>query len=203
MSLRTKLLLSLTVLALIPLFLFGLAANAAATSSLINVERDNLQEASASVKGGLDYIESKLVDTLSDNANWDDMHKAVSADPADQDFFTTNYDPTNSGSTTSIFGLDLIGIWNGQNKLVYSIGPVEEFTKQTGATVKTVLDNNETPPGLLAVGPDIYMVAYRPIQTTEGKDPNGMLAFGRKLGSGDFFFFQQKTAYDIALYKGQ
>lgn len=203
MSLRTKLLLSLTLLALVPLILFGLTANAAATSSLIDVEHDNLQEATKSVKGGLAYIETKLSDTVSDNSNWDEMHAAIAATPPDQVFFNKTFDLTNSGSTASIFSLSLVGLWDSQNKLVYSLGPVDEFVKQTGVKVKTVLEDNQTPPILLGIGSDIYLIAYRPTLTTEGQDPNGMLMFGRKLGADDIQQLHKLTGYDIALYQGQ
>ncbi len=45
MPLRTKLLLSLSLLALVPLALFGFMAYRAATDSLIVIERDNLDGA--------------------------------------------------------------------------------------------------------------------------------------------------------------
>ncbi len=203
MSLRTRLLLSLTLLALVPLILFGLTANAAATSSLINVERDNLEEALTSVKGGLVYIQANGVKTLKDYSDWDDMHTAVDKSPADQDFLKTTFDPGSSGSTTNSFNLALVGVWDKDNQSLYSLGPVDEFVKQTGAKVKIVLDNSEQAPTLLAIGSDIYMIAYRPIRTTAGKDSNGMLAFGRKLGADDIDQLHKLTGYDMALYRGQ
>src|SRR5689334_15384753 len=185
MSLRTKLLLSLTLLALVPLILFGLTANTAATASLINVEQDNLEGALTSVKGGLTYIQENRAKTLKDYSDWDDMHTAIGKSPADQDFLTSTFDPNSSGSTTNSFNLQLVGVWDKDNQLAYKLGPVDDFVKQTGATVKRVLDNSEQPPTMIAIGPDIYMIAYRPIRTSAGDDANGMLAFGTKLGADD------------------
>src|SRR5258707_11966999 len=147
MSLRSKLLLSLTLLALVPLILFGITAYLSATSSLVNVsgenltsltnleqsnlaslnkaqqgnltaldkvqqdnlssviavERDNLTAAAGSVNRALADIESVLSHNVADNANWDDIHKAIATDPPDQDFFKTNFDPSIPTSTANTF----------------------------------------------------------------------------------------------------
>jgi signal transduction histidine kinase len=203
MSLRTKLLLSLTLLALVPLMLFGLTANAAATASLINVEKNNLAEAITSVNGGLDYIQTKFVGSLQDNANWDDMHEAVAKKPADQDFFAMNFDPEKESSTLNLLGLGMVGVWDADGKVVFSYGPVDDFVAQTHPTVKDAIDTADPKPILFSTGADIYTISYTAIRTSGAEDPNGMLAFGRKLAADDIDQLHKLTGYDIALYRDQ
>ena len=83
MSLRTRLLLSLIVIAIVPLSLFGFTSYQAATTSLNAVERDNLSGALDSVDRALEALQTNLSRNVQDNSNWDDLHDQVAKDPTD------------------------------------------------------------------------------------------------------------------------
>src|SRR5438128_3594439 len=112
MPLRTKLLLSLILIALIPLVLFGFAAYQASTSSLINVERDNLEGALDSTDRALVDIQNSLAKYLRDYTNWDELHSQSVPDSPDPEWVKANLDTASPTSTYNNLGLTLLGLWN-------------------------------------------------------------------------------------------
>src|SRR5258708_6366465 len=203
MSLRTKLLLYLTLLAVVPLVLFGLTANAAATSSLISVEHDNLSDAVGNVNRALTDIESTLARNVADNSNWDDIHAAVAKEAGSEDFFKTNFDPSVAAATPNTFGLQILGVWDSNNQAAFPLGRIEDFRTASGVSFDTLKDVPAPQSGVLKIGSDIYVVAYNAIRTSAGTDPNGYIVFGRKLGADDVSKIKELTGYDVALYQGQ
>src|SRR5262249_27252036 len=155
MALRTKLLLSLTSLALIPLILFGLVAYQVSTTNLINVERQNLQDAVDSTNRALEDIKSNMGKPVRDYSNWDELHDRISQPTPDMDWIKTNFDPSSPSSVANTFSLDSIGLWNKDHKLVYSLGPAEIIAKQTTPLTKDVMTVTEPQTTLLLTGSDV------------------------------------------------
>src|SRR5690242_8631068 len=115
MPLRTKLLLSLILIAIIPLMLFGFAAYQASTSSLINVERDNLEGALDSTDRALADIQNSLAKYLQDYTNWDELHDQSVPDSPDPEWAKVNFAPDTPTSTFNNLSLGVLGLWNGSN----------------------------------------------------------------------------------------
>jgi signal transduction histidine kinase len=203
MPLRTKLLLYLTLLAIVPLILFGLTAYSAATTSLINVEHDNLIEAVGNANRALADIENSMGRNVADNANWDELHDAVGNVAGSEDFFKTNFDPSLPASTPNTFNLQILGVRDSNNQPVFTFGPVAEFLAASGASFDTIKDSDTPISGILKIGSDIYIVAYAPTRTSGGADSNGLLVFGRKIDDTDVAKIKELTGYDVALYQGQ
>src|SRR5260221_3420410 len=202
MTLRTNLLLYLTLWAVVPLILFGLTANAAATGSLISVEHDNLSEAVGTVNRALADIESTLARNVADNANWDDIHAAVAKEAGTEDFYKTNFDPSIPASTPNTFSLSILGVWDSTDQASFTFGPTEDFRTAAGVSFATIKDAAQPVTGVLKIGADIYVVAYAPTRTSAGQDSNGYIVFGRKLGVDDVNKIKELTGYDVALYQG-
>ena len=55
---------------------------------------------------------------------------------------------------------------------------------------------------LLPEGSAIYLIGLAATRTSDGKDPNGVLLFGRKLGTQDGESISELIGYDVALYQG-
>ncbi len=201
MPLRTKLLLSLILMALIPLILFGFAAYQTSTASLINIERDNLDGALNSADLALKDIENNLAKYLRDYTNWDDLHNQSVTEVPDPQWAKENLDPNTPTSTYNNLGLSLIGLWNASNKLSYSAGPVADVAQHLDATMKKLAAEDGPVTTLISVAQDIYVVAVAPIHKTDGTDPKGMLLFGRKMGAPEVEQIKALTGYDVALYK--
>src|SRR5579859_7384251 len=172
-------------------------------ASLITVERDGLSAAVGSVNRALTDIETTLTHNVADNANWDDIHTAITAYPPDQSFFKTNFDPANPSSTPNTFNLQLLAVWNSADKNDFTFGPAEQFTKDTRITFATAKDLTAPQSAVVTIGGDLYIVAYGPVQTSDAKDPNGLLVFGRKLGADDLSKIKDLTGYDVGVYQGQ
>src|SRR5436853_569500 len=113
MSLRTRLLLSLIVIAIVPLCLFGFTSYQAATTSLNAVERDNLAGALDRVGRALEDIQNTLSRNVQDNADWDDLHDQVAKEPTDIQWLNTNFSPDVPTSTVNTFNLSVFGVWRG------------------------------------------------------------------------------------------
>ncbi len=203
MPLRTRLLLSLVLIALIPLLLFGFTAYQAATTSLNAVERDNLEGALDSVDRALDTIQHTLENNVRDNSNWDEIHDRVAKDPVDQDWFNANFSPDIPTSTVNTFSLNAFGIWRGADRLLFQVGPVQELARQLGDRLLKALTLGKPHTLLMTFGPDIYLISFSAIRDSAGNDPNGLLLMGRKLGPDDLNQIKALTAYDVAFYKGE
>jgi signal transduction histidine kinase len=202
MPLRTRLLLSLMLIAVIPLTLFGLTAYQVSTSSLIGIERNSLEGALDSVDRALVDIRSNLVRYLRDYVNWDDIHAQAAKDAPDPEWVQTNLAPDNPTSTVNSLGLQLLGIWNSADKLVYTVGPVETIAPDLAEQLKNALAATEPYAALVSISPDVYIITLASIRTSQAKDPNGVLLFGRKLGADELNQIKALTGYEVALYSG-
>jgi signal transduction histidine kinase/sensor domain CHASE-containing protein len=201
MPLRTKLLLSLVLTALIPLILFGVTAYQVSTTNLMNIERDNLEGALDSTDRALADIQNGLAKYLRDYTNWDDLHDQAVPDAPDPEWVKANLDPSSPTSTYNNLGLSLLGLWNASNKLSYSAGPVADLAPQLDATMQKAITKGDPVTTLMSVGQDIYVVALAPIHKTDGTDPKGLLLFGRKMGAAEVEQVKALTGFDVALYK--
>src|SRR6266849_4105776 len=132
MSLRTRLLLSLIVIAIVPLSLFGFTSYQAATTSLNAVERDNLSGALDSVDRALEALQTNLSRNVQDNSNWDDLHDQVAKDPTDVQWLKTNFSPDVPTSTVNTFNLSVFGVWRGADKSLFSVGPLDTVSAKLG-----------------------------------------------------------------------
>src|SRR5260221_9611151 len=200
MALRTKLLLSLTLLALVPLILFGLVAYQVSTTNLINVERQNLQDAVDSTNRALEDIKSNMGKPVRDYSNWDELHDRINLPTADMDWIKTNFDPSSPSAVANTFSLDVIGLWNKDHKLVYNLGSADDVAKLTAPLTKDVMTVTEPQTTLILSGSDVYIAGVDAIFTSNITDPNGMLLFARKLGADDITQIKALTSYDISLY---
>jgi sensor domain CHASE-containing protein len=202
MPLRTRLLLSLVLIAVIPLTLFGFTAYQVATNSLIEVERNSLEGALHSVDLALVDLRNNLARYLRDYSNWDDIHEQAAKEVPDAEWLKTNLDPDNPISTVNSLGLTLLGIWNSANQLSYTVGPMDTIAPGLAAQIQNARTATEPASTLVSVSPDVYIIALAPIRTSEGKDPDGVLLFGRKLGADEMNQIKDLTGYDVALYSG-
>lgn len=202
MSLRTKILVSLVSIAIIPLALFGVFAYTTSTNNLGIVERDALKSGLDSANRALVDVQSNLARFMRDYTQWDELHSQAALDSADADWMRLNLAPETPTSTFNTFNLDLLGLWNYQNKLLYSAGSMGEVATRLDAIVKGAATTAEPQTTLISVGPDVYLIGVSATRTSEGIDPNGVLLFGRKLGSQDTETIAALTGYDVALYKG-
>jgi sensor domain CHASE-containing protein len=103
------LLLSLIVLALVPLILSGTTAFLISTNTLYTVERDDLERAVDSVNRALADLQRGLRRTSLDYANWDDLHQGVADEKFDSEWLELNF---GSGSTSlpNIHSLSIIAM---------------------------------------------------------------------------------------------
>ena len=202
MALRTRLLLSMTLLALIPLLIFGLMAFYASTNSLINVERDSLNQAVDRVNRALNEIQNSLVRTTTDNAFWDDIHRVVVANSANDEFFLTNYDPSVSTSTVNTFNLQLLSIWGADGTLLYHVGPADRLS-QLAAYRSSVAQAARPLANIAAVDNDLYIVTYSTVRKSDGTEPVGLMLMGKKLGQPEVDYIKALTGSDVALFAGK
>ena len=202
MALRTKILLSLIAIAIIPLALFGVVAYTSSTNNLRSVERDALKSGLDSANHALNDIQNNLARYLHDYAQWDDLHNVAVKDTPDTDWITTNLSPETPTSTANTFNLDLVGLWNYQNKLLYNLGPIDQMASQLTAAIASAPIANVTQSVLIPIGSDVYTVSVSAIRTSVGDDPKGVLLFGRRLGAQDSQAIAALIGYDMALYKG-
>src|SRR5258708_8360879 len=171
MTLRTKLLLYLTLLAVVPLILFGLTANAAATGSLISVEHENLSEAVGTVNRALADIESTLARNVADNANWDDIHAAVAKEAGTEDFYKTNFDPSIPASTPNTFSLSILGVWDSTDQPSFTFGPTEDFRTAAGLSFPTIKYPGPPATVPLHISPHLYLYPPPPTHPRPHQPP--------------------------------
>ncbi len=212
MSLRTKLLLFMALLALVPLILFGITASIVSTNNLVeskrnsitslsDIEHANLENALDSVNRALADIQRNLARPVRDYANWSDLHDQVTADTPDQEWIKTNFSPEQSSSGYNSFNLNVLGIWDKSNKLIFQAGPTEDVAKSVNDLLQNVANNEEPLSTLISLGNDVYIVSVAAVRTSDITDPQGAILFGRKLGPDDMNQIKALTSYDIALYK--
>ena len=202
MQLRTKILLSLVSIAIIPLALFGVVAYVTSTNNLGVVERDALKSGLDSAKQALTDIQNTLKKYQTDYSQWDDLHNIAAQDPPDPNWIKINLAPETPTSTFNTFNLDMIGLWNYQTKPLWNVGLSEDMARRLDASIKNALTASQPQTILMPTGTDIYLVGISSIFTSEHKDPNGVLLFGRKLGTQDMATITALTGYDVALYSG-
>jgi signal transduction histidine kinase len=203
MPLRTKLLLSLMSLALLPLILFGITAYITSTNSLRTIEQDGLTNAVDRVESALTSLQDELVRTSIDYGSWDEMHDRVATDQFDQEWLETNYGPEGAASVATTHNLTLLGIWIGNlEKQVYTVGDLDSAMPFLTPYIKDAV-NGEPTSRLLSLSDGVYIVAWAPTKTSGGEDPNGVLLLARRLGEDDVANIKQLAGYDVGLYKGQ
>jgi signal transduction histidine kinase/sensor domain CHASE-containing protein len=204
MALRTRILISLVLLALVPLILFGLAAYVASTSSLLAVERNNLEGAVDSVSRALTDIQKAVGDITRDYSNWDDLHQQIADHaPSDSEFIKLNFDPESSAAVSNTYSLDVMGIWDADRKINYGYGPVEVVLPRLEKEYETVFNADNPTVTLESLGDDVYIVSLAPARDSKAENPNGFLAFGRKLSADDMAQIKALTGFDVALYKNE
>ncbi|MBX3065239.1 MAG: HAMP domain-containing protein [Anaerolineae bacterium] len=202
MSLRTKIFLSLICIAVIPLALFGAFANATSTDNLVSIERDALRSGLDSAQRVLSDVQRNLAGYIHDYTQWDELHDQVVVDQPDPVWMQINLAPETPTSTYNTFNLDLLGMWNYKNDLVYSAGAIDEVTVRLKDVISSATKTEATQTRLLSLGSDVYVVAVSAIRTSAFTDPQGILLVGRILGAEDTASIAALTGYDAALYKG-
>ena len=202
MPLRSRLTLFLALIALLPLSLFGFTAYRVSTNNLIDVEKDNLDQALTSVKLGFDNLQSNQAKFTTDWSNFDDLHSQVAQETLDPDWIKTNLDPATPNSAGNTYNLALIGVWNDGLQPLYSYGLTEDAAKILDATMSQAVLQDKPTTQLILIGEDVYYVSVASIRTSSGDSPNGVLMFGNKIGSGDIGRIRDLTGYDVALYRG-
>jgi signal transduction histidine kinase/sensor domain CHASE-containing protein len=213
MSLRSKLLIFMALLALVPLILFGITASVVSTNSLKDaeknnldslsvIEKDNLVNALDSVNSSLADIQQNLSANLTDYVNWDDLHAQAVLDSPDTAWIDSNVGASEDSSAFYTFNLNVVGLWNRPNNLTFKSGPADEFTPVVTDLFEKI-STVETPQAtFIPVGNDIYVIAVRAVRKTDGTNPQGAFLFGRKLNSDDLVHIKALTGYDVALYQG-
>src|SRR5688572_9375328 len=185
MALRTRLLLSLVLIALVPLLLFGITAYSVSTNNLIEIERGRLTEALNSVDRALTSVQNNLASTTRDYANWDDTHEQIASGEPTSEYVIDNLTPDTETSAYNTFGLGLVGLWNADGSVHYAAGPVEPITAEIQSSGETLLASEDPVTSIQLINEELYIVAIAPTRKSDGTEPNGFMAFGRKLGAED------------------
>src|SRR4051812_7655253 len=157
MALRTRLLISLILLALVPLLLFGLAAYSASTSGLITVEKERLVEALGSVDRALDNIKQNLANTTRDYGNWDDTHEQIASGAETSEYIITNLTPDTETSAYNNFGLSFVGLWKADGSVHYAAGPIDTITELINKDKDTYLNAESPITSIQVINNELYI----------------------------------------------
>jgi len=147
MPLQARILLSLVSIAIIPLALFSIVAYSVSTNNLSAVERDALYSGTNSAKHALENIQTTLAATLTDYTQWDDLHRVAALDSPDNTWLTENFAPETPSSTYNNYNLELLGLWNAHQQLLYNTGLTDAMVTQLGTVVKESLAADKRPFG--------------------------------------------------------
>src|SRR5579859_7416774 len=116
MPILTKLRLSLILIAIIPLALFGFIAYTTSTSNLAALERDSLNTGLDGANRALLNVEQAQIQTTQDYAYWDELHSQVDAGQIDAAWQRANLEPNLATSPINTFSLGALGIWTKQDR---------------------------------------------------------------------------------------
>src|SRR4051812_1256446 len=159
----------LLLMALIPLTLFGFSAYNIATSNIETVDHSHIQEALVSTSHILNNVQQTLARTISDYANWDDLHDHVAAAKTDKEtkqFFETNYSPDADASVSAIHKLTTVGVWDANQNLLYNVGPLNDVISVIPDEVKQTLSAPDSYSMLISTPVGVYVVALSPIRNS-------------------------------------
>lgn len=203
MPLRRRLVIYLLALAIVPVLLVTLTAYGITNNNLVEIERANLAENAEGALRLLAEIESNLATTITDNANWSELHAQAAADVPDPAWISIYLDPASEFSISGIFGFEIVGIYNANNRLSYAVGNVQAIVEQLGNLLPDLRNTTQPITRLMSLDDTIYLVALSAIRTGDGKDPNGVLIFGRQLRLADAEKLRTLLSAEVAFYNGE
>jgi signal transduction histidine kinase len=201
MSIRTRVIALLILIAVLPLGLFGLTAYRVSTTNLLDVEKSNLDRALDSVNRAITQLQNNQTKPTTDWSNYDDLHDQVAKGTPDPDWIKTNLDPTVDKSAGNTYNLDIVGLWNKDQQSLYSYGPTVDSAKILKTTMDGSFQSTTPITQLIGLNGDVYIISIASVRTSAGNDPNGILMFGSKIGKTDIQEIKDLTGYDVALYK--
>ncbi|MFN7210700.1 MAG: HAMP domain-containing protein, partial [Aggregatilineales bacterium] len=203
MPLRRRLVIYLLVLTIAPVLLVTLTAYSITNNNLAQIERANLADIAEGALRLLAEIEGNLAITITDNANWSELHAQAAADVPDPDWISIYLDPASEFSISGIFGFEIVGIYNANNRLSYAVGNVQAIVEQLGDLFPDLRSTPQPITRLMSLDDTIYLVALSAIRTGDGKDPNGVLIFGRQLRPTDAEKLRALLGAEVAFYNGE
>lgn len=203
MPLRRRLVIYLLALAIVPVLLVTLTAYGITNNNLVEIERANLAENAEGALRLLKEIEGNLATTITDNANWSELHAQAAADVPDPAWISIYLDPASEFSISGIFGFEIVGIYNANNRLSYAVGNVQAIVEQLGNLLPDLRNTTQPITRLMSLDDTIYLVALSAIRTGDGKDPNGVLIFGRQLRLADAEKLRTLLSAEVAFYNGE
>jgi len=187
-------------MAIVPMLLVTLTASVITTNNLLRLERAILEENADAMRRLLEDIELGIARTVIDYANWDELHAQAATDTPDPRWIGVYLDPASELSLPSIFGFEIVGLYNANQRLNYSLGNAEAVVQQLGDQFPA-LPNQRTPmTRLLVIDGNIYLVALTAIRKGNGSDPNGVLIVGRQLRLEDAEKFRALLGAEVAFY---
>ncbi|HVO44533.1 MAG TPA: ATP-binding protein [Aggregatilineales bacterium] len=201
MSLRTRLIVLVVLISVLPIALFGFTAYRISTNNLLDVERDNLKQALAGVDRALDDLQNNQTKPMTDWSNYDDLHAQVAQGTPDPDWLKSNFDPTVDKSAGNTYNLGLIGLWAADLKSLYTFGPADDAAHTLDAAMKAAPTKDTPATQIALLGEDVYIVSIASVRTSTGTDPNGILMFGLKIEQSQMDQIKALTGYDVALYR--
>ncbi|MCE7947281.1 MAG: HAMP domain-containing protein [Chloroflexi bacterium CFX4] len=203
MSLRRRLLIYLLLLAIVPMLLVSLTAYLITSRNLTQIERANLEESAESVVRLFEDIEVNLANITVDYANWDELHAQSAVDEPDAEWISINLSPEAEVSITTTHGLEIVGIYNINNRLNYAHGAAEQVVQQLGDLLGRARMSSTPITRLLLLNEDVYLVALTAIRTSASEDPNGVLIVGRRVRLDDADRIRTLTVSEVAFYSGE
>lgn len=203
MPLRRRLLIYLLLLAVVPMIIVTLTAYGITNNNLLRIERVRLEESAESIERLLEDIETNLANTAKDYANWDDLHAQAATDTPDLAWINVYLAPESPLSIVSIFGFEIVGIYNVNNRLNYAVGNAEAIVRQMNDALPAIRQLDSPVVKLLNVDNNVYLVAFAAIRTGDGRDPNGVLIVGRQLRLADAEKFRALLSAEVAFYNGE
>ncbi len=203
MSLRRRLLIYLLLLAIVPMLLVSLTAYLITSRNLTQIERTNLEESAKSVVRLFEDIEANLANITVDYANWDELHAQSAVDEPDAEWISVNLSPEAEVSITTTHRLEVVGIYNVNNRLNYAHGAADQVVQQLGDLLGQVRMGSTSVTRLLLLNEDVYLVALNAIRTSSSEDPNGVFIAGRRVRLEDAERIRTLTASEVAFYSGE
>lgn len=203
MSLRRRLLIYLLLLAIVPMLLVSLTAYLITNRNLTQIERANLEESAKSVVRLFEDITANLANITVDYANWDELHAQSAVDEPDAEWISVNLSPEAEVSITTTHKLEVVGIYNTNNRLNYAHGAADQVVQQLGDLLGQARMGSAPITRLLLLNEDVYLVALTAIRTSASEDPNGVLIVGRRVRLEDAERIRTLTASEVAFYSGE
>jgi signal transduction histidine kinase len=197
----TKLRLSLILIAVIPLALFGLIAYITSSNNVAVLERDSLNTGLDGANRALLNVEQDQIRTTRDYAYWDELHTQVDAAKIDPDWQKANLDPNLPTSPISTFSLDALGIWTKQQQALFTFGPAQTIYDTIGKSVEATY-TNEPFATFFPLDNALYLVTVASVRSGDATTPNGIMIFARKLGQQDVDSVTALTGNEVAFYTG-